>query len=378
MKPCAAIFALTLLVSTGLADGFYVWQQQWSSNVVAAVVSEPATTLYPLATVVPASGPSQPIAVPWDTLRATDHRVVPVVRVPLKAFGRNDLLDELVRLARELDDFDEIQLDLDCPESRLGEYAALTAAFRQQVPDKKLSITALPSHLGNLAFRRLAQTTDYYVLQLHGLDVPGHIGDRTELMNWRTAERAVERAETMGHPYRIALPCYAYELNFDPDSGTFLFLTAERPARRKPTVKKRSCAQPADLLRLRNTDREIIWFRLPVEGDRLCWPRETLAEIQAGRVPENEIGLGVKPISGETLELILQNGNVIHTHAVELALRWAEPRGAYDLYDGVAESDRIPGRLPAALSIDLPPPGQSKTIGWFATPQPPTTTLKLK
>jgi hypothetical protein len=378
MKPLAAISALMLVVTPGFADGFYVWQQQWSSNVVEAVMAEPATTLYPLATVVPASGPSQPNHVPWETVRTAGHQVVPVVRVPLKAFDRPDLLDELVRLARGLDDCNEIQLDLDCPERRLGEYTELTAAFRKQVPDKQLSITALPAHLNNRAFERLAQTTDYYVLQLHGLDVPDHIGDAAELMNLRTAERAIDRAETLGHPYRIALPCYAYELNFDADSGKFLFLTAERPARRQHTVKKRISAKPADLIRLRQTNRATIWFRLPVEGDRLCLPRPTLAEIQSGRLPQDQVKCQVEHISDSTIELRIENTNVIHATKAELTLTWSDSNGTFDLYDGATHANRIQGQLPEKITVPVPPPGQSRKIGWFTTSTTPSIALELK
>lgn len=350
-------------------DAFYVWQQQWSSRVVAAVTNEPATDIYFLATVVPAKGESTLVEVPWAALEASGHRFVPVIRVPLNAFGRDD---ELLRIADKLKRFDEIQIDLDCPESRLMEYAGMLTRLRPQLPQEKLSITALPAHLGNPAFSEVAAAVDEYTLQVHGLEVPKQISDSAELMNHRVALRAIGRADTLGRSCRVALPCYAYELNFDPETGRFLYLTAERPARRGDTQKRRIAASPADLIELQQHSPRVIWFRLPVEGDRLCLPRAALSEIQSGRAPADGIGIDVTRVSDTTLELTLSNTNVIHAVEAEMSLEWNAPRGAFDLYDGSACPDCVPGQLPTRLTTAIPPPGQSVRIGWFSSAEIPT------
>ena len=385
MKQGIGILFIVFMANLCLAqNSFYVWQQLWSSNVIEAVVNEPATTMYPIATVVPPRGKSKLVRIPWDTLRKTSHRFIPVIRVPLKAFNRADIVEELVRIATELSGTEEIQLDLDCPESRLEEYARLIVEFRERVPNRKVSITALPSQLNNRAFPELAATTDYYVLQVHGLNVPKNINETAELMNPRTAKKAISRAEALGHPYSIALPCYAYELNFDPASGAFLFLTAERPVRRQQTIKKRVAANPNDLIQLLEIfqqlkhARDIIWFRLPVAGDRLCLPRPTLATIESGECPGNAVECTTRAISDRSIEIELRNQNTIHAQSAMLTLNWKNPRGSFDCHGEAVATAGAPGMLPSEIRVPIPLPGQSTTIGWFETSTPPTITLSLK
>ncbi|MDF7807249.1 DUF3142 domain-containing protein [Pontiellaceae bacterium B12219] len=385
MKHIAPILCLIFLSGMCRAQhAFYVWQQLWSDNVLEAVLEEPATTLYPVVTVMPVTGESTLMQIPWEKLKETKHRFVPVIRIPLKAFNRPDIETELVRLADKLTQFDEIQLDLDCPERRIQEYTALLSKLRKKLPQPILSITVLPSHMGNRSFRELVKTTDYYVLQVHGLSVPKHLNDTAELLNRKTADRAIEQAEALGHPYAIALPCYAYELNFNPETGQFSSLTAEGPARRKPSIKKRIAADPMDLVELvarfqsLEQARQIIWFRLPAAGDRLCLPRPTLEKIKAGILPAPGIHCEATPISPTTVELTLHNTNIIHATVAELALKWDHPTGAFDLYQPISTPDKIPGQLPKRLTAPIPPPGHPLKLGWFSTANPPTITVNLK
>ncbi|MDZ8117904.1 DUF3142 domain-containing protein [Pontiella agarivorans] len=385
MKPILLPLAILALTSAAAAkDAFYIWQQHWNSNVVHAVTRESPTTFYPIVTEIPAAGQSPLIPVPWAQLKQTGHTFIPVIRVPLSAFNRSDLDTELLRLCTELSDFHELQFDLDCPESRLSEYADLLKKIRSHLTGTALSVTALPAHLGNRDFERVALNCDYYVLQVHGLDVPDHIHRQAELMNFATAEQAVRRAEKLGHPYAIALPCYAYELNFDPDTGRFLHLTAEGPAGKRSTIKRRIAARPRDLIRLIQQfpslqhARNLIWFRLPVPGDRLCLPRPALTEIQHGSIPQNKLTCTCIPISATTFEIGLLNGNVIHAHEAELTLTWNNPRGMYDLYRTVTSPEKQAGQLPATLQVPVPAPGSQIKVGWFSAEQFPLIEVHLK
>jgi hypothetical protein len=219
---------------------------------------------------------------------------------------------------------------------------------------------------------------------VHGLSVPQHLNDTAVLLNRKTADRAIRQAEALGHPYAIALPCYAYELNFDPETGQFSSLTAEGPARRGPVHKKRIAADPTDLVELVSGfqtlehAQQMIWFRLPVSGDRLCLPRPTLGKIEAGKVPRIGIQCEAIPISPTTFELTLHNTNVIHATEAKLTLQWDTPAGSFDCYQTVSTTATIPGKLPETLTVPIPPPGQSIKLGWFTSTTPPVTTVKLK
>lgn len=376
MKFHAVILPLLLFSLTSVHardDAYYVWQQHWSSNVLAAVESETAASLYPLACVVPKSGKSTLTTIPWKRLSTLEHHYIPVIRIPLSAFKRPDLADELdgviLRLIRKMEpvQLTEIQLDLDCPERLLGRYLELLKAYRKAHPNLRLSITALPVHLKHKTFHKLADATDYYVIQIHGINVPREYGDPAELLNRTTADKALRQAEALGHPYRVALPCYAYELNFNPASGAFLFLTAEKTTRRTDTIKQRIATDHRDLVELHKITQAqgVIWFRLPVEGDRLCLPRPTLADIQSGKLPKDDVQCRIRPVSDSTTELELYNGNTIHAHQAVLKLSWPKPTGAYDLYRGIHASPPAPGRLPTEITVPMPPPGDAVKIGWF-------------
>ena len=209
------------------------------------------------------------------------------------------------------------------------------------------------------------------MLQIHGIEIPKHINDKTELLNMRTAEEALRKAEKIGWPYLVALPCYAYELNFDSATGKFLFLTAEKPSRRTETIKQRAAARNADLVELRKIiqvlehAQGVVWFRLPVEGDRLCLPRQTLAAIQQGTIPKPEVECRILQVNTSTIELELINKNTIAFHQADVTLDWPDPAGSYDLYQMIDAGNPAPGSLPTGLSVPVPPLGESIRIGWF-------------
>lgn len=370
-------------------DAFYIWQQVWSPAVQSAVKAEPPTSLYPLASVVAAKGKSSLVAIPWPELSGSPHHYTPVIRIPLSAFKRPDIQQELERVIRAVQQsmkprpLKRIQLDLDCPERLLPRYTELLSLFRQRFSTLDISITALPVHLKHREFKTLIRHCNSYVLQVHGLEVPKQLTDHAELLNLKTAEQALKRAEYIAHPYFIALPTYAYELNFDPASGAFRFLTAEKPNRRGPTLKKRIAARPADLLKLLKQCESlkhaqgIIWFRLPVEGDRLCWPRDVIAQLQHGQHPSIATDCRTIRLNPTTLELELQNTGIISAHQVELNLSWPQKTGTFDLYQGTTAEAR-PGQLPDRLITELPAPGQSIRLGWFQSNANPTITVSPK
>lgn len=371
-------------------DRFYVWQQLWSTNVLSAVANEPTTTIYPVAAVVPEQGSTRPVDIPWKQLAALKHHVVPTIRIPLDAFKRDDIAKELSRITKMLQQnakpisFNEIQFDLDCPERLIPEYTKLVSQYRQKQPTLRLSITALPCHLNNSTFKPLAQATDNYVLQVHGLEIPNHIDDPSSLLDLKTAERAIRQAEALGHPYHIALPCYAYELNFDADSGNFLYLTAEGSSPKSNTIKKRIAADQTDLIALQKKLPElkhaqgIIWFRLPVEGDRLCTPRADLKELQNGIKTTAAATCRVQRISHSTVELELTNENAIQATTAVLHIDWPKPIGIFDLYQRISTGSILPDQLPTELTVPLPGPGELIKIGWFETSKPPTINIKLQ
>jgi hypothetical protein len=367
-------------VSSVLADrdSFYIWQQMWSDNVVTAVTAEASgTDLYPLVCVVPSAGHGLLVNIPWNRLPHDDYSYTPVIRIPLRAFRREDISDELDRITQTLIssmepvELKKIQFDLDCPERLLSEYLKLVQSYRRKYPALRLSITALPSHLKHGIFHKLAASADYYVLQVHGIEIPETSVSKAELLNMSVVQKALCQADAVNLPYRVALPCYAYELNFDPGSKNFLFLTAEKPAGHFDALKMRSAARNEDLIELidiihrSQVAKGVIWFRLPVEGDRLCLPRKTIAEIQSGVLPVDDVRCRILPVSSSTIELEVYNANVIHSTRVELHIQWPDSGGSWDVFQSIDVKKTVPGKLPETIYLPMPPPQESLKIGWF-------------
>src|SRR5439155_25472501 len=130
------------------------------------------------------------------------------------------------------------------------------------------------------------------------------------------ARRSVERAGRLGIPFRVALPTYGYAFAFDP-TGNFIGLSAEGPSRNWPegSLLREAPAQPDAMARLVNewtVDRPdalrgIIWYRLPVTGDRRNWSWPTLAAVMAGRVPVAKLSADLRKPQPGLAEIDLIN-----------------------------------------------------------------------
>lgn len=360
-------------------DGFYVWQRQWSEAVAAAVKAE-SGPIFPLVCEVRGREAAVAWSAPdWELLRTLEAPTL-VMRVEVAALGSprldavlGDVLNELAgRLGAAPEN---VQLDVDCPESRLDEYARLLGRVRGMIPGTRISVTALPCHLARREFAAVARQVDYYVLQIHGLEVPSSIGAPASLMDPTAARRAIAAAGKLGAPYRIAMPCYGYEVNFDRQSGRFHHLNAEAWQGHDPTMAVRiMAADPGELAgmvcELRNSRsasgcRGIVWFRLPVPGDRLTWDRATVKKLQDGAVPETGYKARWQQDLSGAWELWVENSGMLGHRGIRVALGWAAPAGDGDPLNGFTAGDALPGVLPAELKGMPPPPGMAQKIAWF-------------
>ncbi len=363
----------------GEADGFYVWQRQWNENVVAAVKAEDGP-IFPLVCEIRGKTAAVEWGSPaWELLGAR-RNATPVMRVDVAALA-SPRLDSVLggiftELARRLGAAPErLQLDVDCPESRLDEYARLLESVRRMMPAAELSVTALPCHLAGREFASVVRQVDYYVLQIHGIEIPSMIGDTVRLMNPATVRRAIAAAGKLGAPFRIAMPCYGYEVNFDRESGRFHHLNAEawqgRDAKMAVRVLAADTGEVARLIcelrrsRLATGYRGIVWFRLPVAGDRLTWERATVKTLQQGMVPETGYKARWQQNQSGAWELWVENTGMLGHRNIRVGLEWAAPVGDGDPLSGFAAAAAIPGVLTAELHGMPPPPGMAQKIAWF-------------
>jgi hypothetical protein len=272
----------------------YIWQRVWTPQVIAAArqSADLVRTWRVLVAEADSAGRWVKVAVPWDALQATGRPIVAVVRID----GRLDdvrmpaLLDRITAaLGGTSANVSGLEIDYDCPTSKLVAYAGFLDVLRARLPASlKLSITALPTWMNSPALERLAANVDELVLQVHAVDDP-HRG----LFDPVQAERWVHAfAQRIPRPIRVALPAYDVRVTWRHD-GRLASVEGERPllTGSAPGETLRTSPQ-AVLAFLRAMQRDapdslagIVWFRLPTDSDRHAWSPETWRAVVTDSLP---------------------------------------------------------------------------------------------
>lgn len=389
-----------------LAQEAYVWQRSWGPGVRAALArtSDLSAFVVLAAEVDLSTAPPRVTRAAYDpaALRATGRPAGLAVRIG--RFGRRaqpagrfaddpELTRRLAVLARRLVDearakglkVAEFQLDYDCPESRLDDYPVLVRAVREALAPVRVpvsvTITALPSWLRHRReMKALLRAADGWVLQVHSLEPPRRPDAPIELCDPQAARRAVEDAARFRVPFRVALPTYSYLIAFAP-TGDLLGVSAEGPLPSWPpgVLVRTARSDPeeiAALVRDWTADRPaelsaLIWYRLPVAGDRLNWSWPAFLAVRSGRPPRRD--LQIRPRSPEPglVEIDLTNaGEAEAGWPFRVELEWGS--GTLLASDGLA-GYRIVRTGPRALYLErqispwdrLLLPGDRRTVAWL-------------
>ncbi|HSS75838.1 MAG TPA: DUF3142 domain-containing protein [Thermoanaerobaculia bacterium] len=286
----------------------YVWQRLWSPAVRDSIGQ--AKDLAGL-TVLAAEVDLRPrtpstIRIPLDVaaLKSYGRPVGAALRVhavPGRFVDDPKMVDHLRSLVRDVAaeartkglSLSEIQIDYDCPEWKLEAYRGLLVSLRQSAAPVPLTVNVLPVWLyQHRAFRKLLEVVDGYVLQAHSLAPPDNLAKKIVLTEPRSARAWVAEAARFGKPFRVALPTYSYQAAFD-GRGKLIGLLAEGPlvSSAEGITIRSATSDPqamAGLVRGWTEKRPkeltgILWYRLPVEGDRGNWSWPTLRSVMAGR-----------------------------------------------------------------------------------------------
>jgi len=376
-----------------LAGEVYIWQRHWDEHLDAAIdqaAAEVAGFTILAAEVAWHGDKPQTIkpAADYEKLRSTGRRVGLALRIgPLE--GRDsktvspflvDLGRDIVAAARQAGvEPVELQIDFDCAESKLDDYKTWVDALKREIPTVPIVITALPSWLNDNAFAPLAKASDGYILQVHSLERPTHPDEPIVLCDPRKAVQWVEQAGRISVPFRVALPTYGYLVFFD-NGGKFVGLAAEGPAKILPQVAaiRQTQADPYAMAGLVRTWRQnrpaamkgIIWYRLPVETDRLNWSWTTLSTVMKGRDPERRLITEIEYPRPQLADVVLVNAGQIDEPANVTVCMNCDLAG-YVAGDGLAGFILLQTEsgleLQYACSTDPPAmirPGDRWKIGW--------------
>ena len=373
----------------------FVWQRRWSDDVRAAVRDSPGLGLSGLvalgAEIQHRDDGARVVRVPVDFAALEDAgpvalalRIGGLSRAPYPRDTVAQTAARLVEAARDAGvSVQEIQIDHDCPTRRLGECAELLQAVRERIAGTSLTFTALPSWLEDDDFVRLLNAADGYVLQVHSLELPearDESGEPIPLCDPERARRAVERAARFGRAFRVALPTHSYVVRsrdggFDADGEDFLSAAS---AREHGYVVSSDAEAMAALVRdwSHSRPRELtglLWFRLPVDGDRFNWTAAALGGVIDGRAPERRVELRLRRPKEGLVEIdVVNDGQNNEKTPTRIELEWTAAPLTGDGLDGYRLSiDEktldASGHLHALLQ-----PGEIRTLAWlrFAEPEP--------
>jgi hypothetical protein len=280
--------------STGLMSSVYVWQRAWMPANVTAL-NDSKAVFSELRVLAAQQQPGEgwiDARVDLDALKSDGRIVRQVIRID----GRLPTLDTgaiakrthaLVAKWRAAGvHVDGIEIDFDCPSSRLGDYAKLLAAIRPQLPnDATLSVTALPAWIGAPGLADVLTQSDEAVLQVHAVSDPKHgLFDSKQARQWIDAfARQTTKA------FRVALPAYGSALVVDAEGHTVGVESEATLA--EPGARMELFSDPREVAGLlRDLEhapppnlRGIVWFRLPLPGDRRAWPLTTIVAVINGK-----------------------------------------------------------------------------------------------
>ena len=316
---CAVVAACAPASPPPLHHAAYVWQRQWTPAVAAAVTDRTADfaglRVLALQQTARARVETKP------DLDSLSRRGLPV-RVVLRMEGsrpRADAAELGVAMAEIVQRWrvagvrvDGVEVDHDCASAGLADYAAWLPRFRAALPaDLLLSITALPSWLDAPAeLARLRAAADESVLQVHALDATRlDLFNRADALRWAQAWQA-----QAPQPFHIALPAYSLRVQLAAD-GRPLAVDAEGALDASGAHARERHADPADVAgfvrTLQNNPlpglRGLLWFRLPVQGDRRSWAPATLAAVMRRDAPPSRIALNYIDRGDGLYDLALHN-----------------------------------------------------------------------
>ena len=266
-----------------LPNDAYIWQRVWTPALDSSIVQSAnlVRTWRVLVSEINAHGQLTRIQPDWKVMVASNRPVVIVHRIDgrverLDASRTVELTVETLSAAKIAGvQVSGVEIDFDCPTSRIQTYAGFLKALRGQLPaGVTLSITALPTWLSSPHLPELADAADETVLQVHAVLNPGRgLFDPGVTHDW--VERWAERDRK---PFRVALPAYGARVDWGPD-GRLLAVTGEMP---RVEGGARSAELIADPMAVNGFVRSlelrpppnlagVVWFRLPVAGDERAW-----------------------------------------------------------------------------------------------------------
>ncbi|ROM65976.1 hypothetical protein BK653_19105 [Pseudomonas brassicacearum] len=303
-----------------LDQQLYIWQRQWTPAHEAALRQSHGdfSSLRVLALqAFPGAGWSRARIDP-AMLKADGRPVIAVIRLDgqLKSLDQDEVIAQIQQV---LGDWQAqgltlvgVEIDHDAGNARLPAYGTFLTRLRQTLPATLgLSITALPAWLDSPALPGLLETVDSSVLQVHAVSDP-----RQGLFDPKQARRWAERwSDITTRPFYLALPAYGVALLTLESGGPVV--ESEVPIDRGGE-RRELLADPQHVAGLTAALRAeppkhlagLIWFRLPLAGDRRAWSLTTLGAVARGDSLDSRLGVHLQEQDGLYDIRLVNRGNL--------------------------------------------------------------------
>ena len=276
----------------------------------------------------------------------------------------------------------EVQIDFDAATGKLAGYQLWLEVLQTAVQPIPLSFTALPDWLHSPILQAMARQTGRFVLQVHAVERAAPHSQTPWLIDPQQARSWTEQAAALGVPFRVALPTYRSVVGFDA-AGKIVGIDSEGPQRKWPEGTRRVAylSPPealAGLVRGWTEDRPeflsgLLWYRLPVPGERRNWSWATLDSVMAGKTPLPKVQASAQ--GSNPVDLILRNlgdADADWPARVSVALPASGASilagDALSGYAFVPDADH-PQRAEFQRRGDSPDaflaPGEEKSLGWL-------------
>lgn len=303
-----------------LSQEVYIWQRQWRDANQSALVESQGT--FSGVRILALQAHPRPngadiwfeVNVNHAWLQADPRPKVAVIRLDgqLTRLNNHQVISKISELVKEWQAqgtvIAGIEIDHDSASSKLAAYNAFLRQLKSQIPNTlKLSITALTAWLSSTEFPSLFEHIDELVLQIHSVSDP-RLGLFDATQGWQWVEQLSRLAKVS---YLIALPSYGsavysttsdYRVESEVPLRMPLAETSSQHLTRQELMADPEVLQSfvKKLHTLADPNlRGMIWFRLPLEGDKRMWPLSTLIAVakQQPLAPQVELQMVSQPMT---------------------------------------------------------------------------------
>ncbi len=303
-----------------LSTDAYVWQQVRTPAVDAAILrAGPFVDRFLFHSADISFRGNRPrvqrFEVPWDVVKETGKHAGIVIRIPFAEGGLGSHPEHLDLVAVEIRKSlasaksngpacVEVQIDYDCPASASVSTPISLSALIRKIPEVPIAFTAPPV----VAVRSRFQAPSPRHRKLRPPSpLPAPSMERRPVrhrLRHPRRQRALAHADKLGIPFRLALPTYSCIVQLDTEGRLVSVVSEDTTAiSSKAAYHIPGSADPDALATLvaelnQSAPRflhGIIWYRLPVDTDRMNWSWPTFLAVSAGRRPASKLEFLIIP-----------------------------------------------------------------------------------